>query len=99
MFLHPQGWFILIHLIVFSIIVSNVHPRDEKYVSRYEFYDVRESAANHPSASSENFRRIRFAVIYSSGASSVDVCIEWRDNRVVERERDIEKPLHRPGEG
>lgn len=67
-------------------------------MSRYEVCGVRESATNHSSGSGKDCRCVRFAIIHSSRTASVNVCIERRDNRIVERECDIEKPLHGPCE-
>lgn len=67
-------------------------------MGRHEVCRVRESRAYHAPRSGQDFRRVRLAVIHSSGSSRVHVRVERRDNRIVEGERDIEEPVHRPRE-
>lgn len=67
-------------------------------MSRDEVHRVLEGVSDHTTGSSEDFRRVCFTVVHSSRPPGVDMGVERRDNRIVQRERDVKEPLHRSGE-
>lgn len=65
----------------------------------YEADGVLEGTSHQSSGFRKNFGRIGLAPVNLSRTSRVNVRVERRDDRIVERKRDVEEPLHCPGEG
>lgn len=81
-------------LIISLIVIANVHPSGQKDVRRHKVISILEGGSNQSSGSRENIGRISFAPINLSGSSRVDVCVKRRNDWIIKRERNVEKPLH-----
>lgn len=85
-------------LIISLIVIPNIHPSDQKDVRRHKIISILKGASNQSPCSGENIRRIGFAPINCSGSFRINMRIKRRDDWIIKRERNVEKPLHGPSE-
>lgn len=83
------------YLVIFAVVIAHIEPSGNEYIRGLEIGGISEGTLYHDAGSGQNVYGICFQAMNCPRASDVDVGVQGRYYRVIQRKRNVEKPMDR----